>query len=90
MDHTTSNLITVLVVLLFITVILWIFLPFAIFGTKKKLDRLIEEAKKSNASLQQLIEEVKMSQIADRRKNEEEEEMPIMFDIRTDERPKRR
>jgi hypothetical protein len=51
---------------------------------------LIEEAKKSNASLQQLIEEVKMSQIADRRKNEEEEEMPIMFDIRTDERPKRR
>jgi hypothetical protein len=59
---------------LVITLILWISLPFAIVGIKKRLEGLIAEAKKSNALHQQLIEEFKMSQIADRRKNEEKED----------------
>ncbi len=31
--------------------ILWFILPFAIFGTKKRLDTLIEEAQKTNSLL---------------------------------------
>ena len=34
--------------------ILWILLPFAIFGTKDKLDDLINETKKTNEQLEKL------------------------------------
>ena len=40
---------------LFVLAILWFFLPFAIFGTKPKLDALIAEQKKTN----QLLAEVR-------------------------------
>ena len=32
-------------------VILWFMLPFAVFGTKKKLDAIIAESQKTNAEL---------------------------------------
>jgi hypothetical protein len=35
----------------FIMSIVWLFVPFAIFGTKDRLDTLIEELQKANAEL---------------------------------------
>ena len=48
-----------LAVVLFLVVlaILWFFLPFAIFGTKAKLDLLIQEMKRTNMKLEQLQEQ---------------------------------
>lgn len=43
------------IVFLFILAVLWFFLPFAIFGTKEKLQEIIVEAKRSNELLQQLV-----------------------------------
>lgn len=49
-----------LVILLFLLVlaILWFLLPFAIFGTKDKLNTLIEEARRTNAELSRIAEEL--------------------------------
>lgn len=45
-----------LVIILFAIVlaILWICLPFAVFGTKPKIDELIAEMKANNALLQEI------------------------------------
>ena len=42
------------VLFLFILALLWFLLPFAIFGTKDKLDLLIAESRKTNAELARL------------------------------------
>jgi hypothetical protein len=34
--------------------ILWFFLPFAVFGTKPKIDKLLEEAKRANELLAEI------------------------------------
>jgi hypothetical protein len=47
-----------IVLFLVILAILWFFLPFAIFGTKAKLDLLIQEMKRTNAKLEQLQEQI--------------------------------
>ena len=39
---------------LLLLVILWISLPFAVFGTKEKLDELIRETKSTNDQLEKL------------------------------------
>tara|TARA_R110001583_G_scaffold179258_1_gene335819 strand:- start:194 stop:406 length:213 start_codon:yes stop_codon:yes gene_type:complete len=39
------------VIFLFVLGVLWLLLPFAIFGTKDKLDELIAESKKTNELL---------------------------------------
>ncbi len=45
------------VIFLVILVILWFLLPFAIFGTKAKLDTLIQEMRKANTQLEKLREQ---------------------------------
>ena len=44
--------------LVVILAVLWIFLPFAIFGTKDRLDRLIVETSKTNKLLEEILDEV--------------------------------
>lgn len=46
---------------LFLLAILWILMPFAIFGTKDRLDILIAEAKKQNELLSELRDILKKS-----------------------------
>jgi len=48
----------VIIVILAVLVIEWIFLPFAIFGTKDKLNQLIEATNKTNILLEEIIETV--------------------------------
>jgi len=45
----------VFVLLLVILVIEWIFLPFAIFGTKDKLNQIIDETIKTNELLEEIL-----------------------------------
>lgn len=49
-----GGLYAVVVLFLVVLAILWVIMPFAIFGTKGKLDELIREAKKTNQLLQGL------------------------------------
>ncbi len=37
---------------------LWLLLPFAVFGTKDKLNELIRETKRTNAELRKIREEI--------------------------------
>ncbi len=43
-----------IILFLVVLAILWFLLPFAIFGTKDKLDALISETKKINQELEKL------------------------------------
>jgi len=43
---------------LFILAVLWFFLPFAIFGTKPKIDKLLVEAKNANQHLADIRQEL--------------------------------
>ncbi|MGI2169509.1 hypothetical protein ACROAE_04845 [Shewanella sp. MF05960] len=45
---------------LFVLAILWFILPFAIFGTKNKLDELIEQTRQTNTLLTALRGEVSL------------------------------
>jgi hypothetical protein len=45
-------------IFLFILAILWVFLPFAIFGTQPKIDKLLVEAKSANRHLADIREEL--------------------------------
>jgi type II secretory pathway component PulM len=47
-----------LVIFLAIMAILWFLLPFAVFGTKDKLNQLIAEARNTNQAVQELTKEV--------------------------------
>ena len=52
MDPTTLGGIYLIIVIFFIVLaILWFFLPFAIFGTKGKLDSLIAKVQETNKLL---------------------------------------
>lgn len=44
-------------VLATVLVVLWILLPFAVFGVKDRLTRLLAEARRTNALLEQLVPE---------------------------------
>jgi hypothetical protein len=48
------------VLFLVVLAILWFLLPFAIFGTKRRLDELIEEHKKTNTLLLEIVMEQKV------------------------------
>ena len=45
-------------VVMAVLVLEWIFLPFAIFGTKDKLDQLIQETSETNNLLEAILAEV--------------------------------
>jgi hypothetical protein len=46
----------VLILIALLAAILWILLPFAVFGIKPKLDMLLAEARQTNAHLKALVE----------------------------------
>lgn len=54
MLHNVGVFEMVIVLFLFGIAILWFLLPFAVFGTKAKLDELIAETRKTNAELEKL------------------------------------
>jgi hypothetical protein len=54
----------ILVAISFIMTIVWICVPFAIFGTKDRLDTLIAEAQKTNADLAIIRKEFVKSDIS--------------------------
>jgi hypothetical protein len=47
--------------LVVIVAVLWIFLPFAILGTKDRLGKLIVETSKTNKLLEEILDEVSRS-----------------------------
>lgn len=49
--HALGSFTVIIVLFSIVLAILWFILPFAIFGTKSKLDQLIHEAKKTNHAL---------------------------------------
>ena len=58
MSETLGGLYLFVVLFLLVLAVLWFFLPFAIFGTKDKLNELIREAKKTNEELEKLRAEL--------------------------------
>ena len=56
MDGFTGVYLLLLLLGLFV-LILWIFLPFAVFGVKDKLNQLIAQGKANNETLQELVQE---------------------------------
>jgi fumarate reductase subunit D len=44
----------------FVVLVLWILLPFAVFGTKDKLNQLISETKSTNQAMQVLVKEISL------------------------------
>ncbi len=56
MDELLIGGASIYILLLFILTIVWIFLPFAIFGTKKRLDQIIEETSKTNRLLEEVLD----------------------------------
>lgn len=59
-DSNIGGLTYILVIFLLVLSLVWCFLPFAIFGTKPRLDRVIEEQEKTNLWIQELTVEVKL------------------------------
>ncbi len=56
MDELLIGGASIYILFLFILTIVWIFLPFAIFGTKKRLDQIIEETRKTNRLLEEVLD----------------------------------
>jgi predicted PurR-regulated permease PerM len=55
-----SGWLGILILVFFVVLsILWIILPFAVFGANDKLDKLLFEAKSTNSLIQKLINELK-------------------------------
>ncbi len=54
MGETLGGIYLFVALFLLVLAILWFFLPFAIFGTKDKLNELIAETKKTNEELEKL------------------------------------
>lgn len=48
----------IVILFLFVLAVLWFFLPFAIFGTKDKLEALIVESKRTNLELARVVAEL--------------------------------
>lgn len=49
-----AGLYLIAVLFLFVLAVLWFFLPFAVFGTKAKLDAITAELRKLNANIEAL------------------------------------
>jgi cell division protein FtsL len=64
LDQTLGGIYLFVVVFLVVLAILWFLLPFAIFGTKPKLDQLIAETRKTNAELERLREQISVPRVA--------------------------
>ena len=58
MDQTLGGLYLVIVLFLLVLAVLWFFLPFAIFGTKDKLNELIRETRRTNKELKKIRAEI--------------------------------
>lgn len=54
--NTIGWLYFVAIIFLFVLVVLWFLMPFAVFGTKPKLDVLIAEQRETNAKLAAIAE----------------------------------
>lgn len=54
-----SGFYVVFMLLVLVVAVLWILMPFAVFGTKDKLQALIEETKKNTAAVNALHETIK-------------------------------
>ena len=54
-----AGLIVIGFFLLLLLVILWILLPFAVFGTKDKLNQLIAEGRITNQALREMAQDMK-------------------------------
>ena len=54
MEQTLGGMYILVVLFLVVLAILWFILPFAIFGTKSKLDELIREMRRTNTQLEKL------------------------------------
>lgn len=59
MDHINGALALILIVFLIVLAILWFCLPFAIFGTKDLIQKLIDENIKTRAAIEDLAESIK-------------------------------
>lgn len=46
-----------------ILAVLWFFLPFAIFGTKDRLNQIIDESFKTNRLLEEILDEIARSDL---------------------------
>ena len=64
MDQTFGGIYLFIFLFLVVLAILWFLLPFAVFGTKPKLDQLIAETKKTNAELERLREQMAVPKVA--------------------------
>ena len=58
MNEALGGIYLFVIIFLFILAVLWFFLPFAIFGTKDKLNELIRETRKTNEEIAKLREEI--------------------------------
>ena len=54
MNETLGGLYVGIALFLLVLAILWFFLPFAIFGTKDKLNQLIRETQETNEELRRI------------------------------------
>jgi cytochrome b subunit of formate dehydrogenase len=55
---------------LFVLAVLWFLMPFAIFGTKGKLNQLIVEARVTNRALRELVKEMTARRLNLKRRRE--------------------
>ena len=58
MDETLGGAVIFFYLFLFVLMILWFLLPFAIFGTKDRLNQIISESKRTNEQLARLREQL--------------------------------
>jgi hypothetical protein len=65
MDETPGGAVILIYLFLFVLALLWFFLPFAIFGTKDKLNQIISEAQKTNRELASPREQLSNSAISE-------------------------
>lgn len=63
MEETLGGIYAFVVLFVVVLAILWFFLPFAIFGTKSRLDVLILEVKKANTELEKLRSQLSTSSL---------------------------
>jgi F0F1-type ATP synthase membrane subunit b/b' len=55
----------VLMVLAALVLVLWVLMPFAVFGIKSRLDELIAEQRKAALAAQMLLEELRAARAAE-------------------------
>lgn len=61
-----SLIVAIIIAFLIVLAILWFLLPFAVFGTKAKLDDLKTELESTNKNLQLILAELKYKQSSDK------------------------